>query len=687
MAPKQKPEIRGEAGQPVALYREMELVIDREALEARAAGDAQLAATDLIPIAISSEAPVLRYDWWTGDEYYEVLDHSPASVDLSYARDGMPYLLEHKSVEQHGLIENVRISPDRKLRGDLRMSRAQRSQEIRQDILDGIRKKVSVGYITGDAYEQTPGQNGGAPTRRFTQWMPFEGSGVSVPADYTVGYGRNGEGADAPPRIRTALLRFSELHPLTRSARRAEEPTMEPTPAATPAAPNVTDITERATQAAEERASNIAALANQHGCNERLAGWLKDRKTVEQVSREINDILADRLAKPVKTVDPIELSERENRQFSMARAILHASGGAIEEARGMDFGFERELMQEAQKRTPFTAGKGGTLIPLTTIKGRANVDSATSTTGGPFKFTQPGDFIELLRNATSVLRAGATVLAGLTGPVTFPKQNAAATGTWVGENPGSDMSRSNLTTTTVSLAFKTIQSASAVSRQALFSAASGNYDLEQIIRNDMARVIALAIDLGALNGSGSANQPLGLLQDTNVGTAPTLGTNGGTMAWGNWVDLETAVGDANAMGRLAYLTNTKQRGIAKKSAVLGNTAGAVPIWGGVIPGYSGAGPGSVSSPISADGVVNGYPALASNQVPRNLTKGTATTVCSAVIFGAFEHLLVGMFGAGFEILIDPYTLKLQNMIDITAWNFVDVANRYPVAFATLKDAL
>jgi HK97 family phage major capsid protein len=309
------------------------------------------------------------------------------------------------------------------------------------------------------------------------------------------------------------------------------------------------------------------------------------------------------------------------------------------------------------------------------MAGRAGVDSATGTTGGVFKFTQPGEFIPMLRNKTSVMRAGATVLPGLTGPVTFPKQGGAATANWVGENPGSDNTASNLITSTVSLAFKTIQASTSVSRQALFSAASGNYALDAIIQNDLAAVIALAIDLAGLNGLGSANQPLGILQDTSVGTAGALGTAGGTMAWTNWVALETAIGDANAddVSALSYITNTKQRGVGKTTAVLGNTASGQPIWQNV--------------PGQMDGVVNGYRAIASNQVPRNLTKGSATTVCSAVIFGAFDQLLIGMFGAGFEVLVDPFSKKNQNMIELTAWNFVDVANRYPTAFATIKDAL
>ena len=63
-------------------------------------------------------------------------------------------------------------------------------------------------------------------------------------------------------------------------------------------------------------------------------------------------------------------------------------------------------------------------------------DFTAESTGGPFKFAQPGEFITLLRNKTSVLRAGATMISGLTGPVTFPKQVTTGAATWRGENPG-----------------------------------------------------------------------------------------------------------------------------------------------------------------------------------------------------------------------------------------------------------
>lgn len=667
------------------------------------------AADGPIAVAISSETPVLRYDWWEDEVYYEILDHSPRSIDLSYAEDGLPFVNAHRSHDgdqQHGIVESISAGKDRILRGALRMSSAQRSQEIEQDIRDGIRKKVSAGYIVGDEYEQTKGGADGIPVRRYTNWMPIEVSTVPIPADYTVGIGRAASAAG-----QEALARFRSLHPSAAPKAREHTVANENTAgqngsanAADPTETAITQVRELTRQAEGERVEKLMQLGRQHGVMDRVESWLREKTSVLDATAQVQHVLEERMKRPVQQARPIALNARDNARFSYARMMLLQDDRLEKffdtdpEFAGkrskVDYGLEREVLKEASTSMP-AERKGGVYIPFVTEDDGRNltmgerlrelherdvfytaraIDSATSTTGGPFKFTQAGDFIALLRNKTSVLRAGVTVLSGLTGPVTFPKQNGPGSASWRAENPGSDLSRVDLTTTTVTLAFKTIQAAMAVSRQALFSAASGNYDLEGVVRSDLAAIIGLAIDLAGLNGSGASNQPLGLLQDTNVGTAPALGAQGGTIAWGNVVDLESAIGDANAdIGTMSYLTNTKQRGQAKKVAVLGNTASGVPLWTG--------------TPGIMDGVVNGYRAIASNQVPRNLTKGTQTTVCSAWLFGVFEHLLMGVFGGGFEMMTDPYTLKLQNMVDITAWSFVDFANRYPNAFATIKDAL
>src|SRR5687767_10374946 len=104
---------------PAKVYREMEMVVvpnDPSSSRADKPDD------DRVPIALSSEEPVERYDWWEGERFNEVLDHSSSAVDLSRATDGLPFLMDHSVREQIGLIEDVTLDADRRLRGMVRFS-------------------------------------------------------------------------------------------------------------------------------------------------------------------------------------------------------------------------------------------------------------------------------------------------------------------------------------------------------------------------------------------------------------------------------------------------------------------------------------------------------------------------------------------------------------------------------------
>lgn len=131
-----------------------------------------------VELAFSSEAPVER------SFGLEILDHGASSVDLSKMRSGAPLLMDHIHSDQIGVVESVRIDPDRVGRAVVRFGNGQRASEIFQDVADGIRRNVSVGYRVFDATEDSEG------VYRFTRWQPYEISIVSVPADSSVGVGR-----------------------------------------------------------------------------------------------------------------------------------------------------------------------------------------------------------------------------------------------------------------------------------------------------------------------------------------------------------------------------------------------------------------------------------------------------------------------------------------------------------------
>lgn len=143
--------------------------------------------TRTVELACSSEQPVER---WYG---IEILDHSPGSVRLDWCNSGRaPFLCNHETDEQIGVIESARLDADRVCRAVVRFGKSAEAEEEYQDVLDGIRTNVSVGYVV-HAYEVTRGVNGAPDTYRITDWEPLENSLVSIPADMTVGVGRSAE--------------------------------------------------------------------------------------------------------------------------------------------------------------------------------------------------------------------------------------------------------------------------------------------------------------------------------------------------------------------------------------------------------------------------------------------------------------------------------------------------------------
>lgn len=157
-------------------------------IELREPVDGTRKPDDPIPVRLSSEREVERYDWWNDELYVEVLDH--AKVDLSYARDGLPFCLDHWTSKQIGLVENVRVE-GKELVGEVRFGSHPDAAWVRQDILEGIRKKVSIGYLQGEYEIANPKRKKGEVEIRRYAFMVMEGSSVCIPADYEVGFGRS----------------------------------------------------------------------------------------------------------------------------------------------------------------------------------------------------------------------------------------------------------------------------------------------------------------------------------------------------------------------------------------------------------------------------------------------------------------------------------------------------------------
>ena len=578
-----------------------------------------------VELAFASET---LYERWWG---VEILDLSAPSVRLGRLTAGGPLLMDHDSRDHIGVIESVQIGTDRVGRAVVRFGKSARAEEVFQDVKDGIRRNVSVGYMIHKAVlvEQNEEQD----TYRVTDWEPFEVSLVSVPADASVGIGRS---ADAESPI--------EFIPLQ------EKQIMSDI--------NVEEVRAEAVKSEQKRTQEIIAMGEQfkaYGADGVAAEHLRAGKSVEETRAAIMTKIGTRA---LPSAD-IGMTQEEARSFSFVRAIQAAvliKDGKFSQARDIG-GFELDASDAVAKK--MGRESRGFFVPNEVQKRDLLV--GTPTAGGNTVATDllASSFIDLLRNKMAVTGLGAKFLTGLVGQIAIPRQTAGATAYWVAENGAPTESQQAFDQVTMTP--KTLGAFTDITRKLLLQS---SIDVEGLVRNDLATVIAMAIDLAAINGSGASNQPTGILNTAGIGSVAG-GTNGLIPTWGNLVDLESQVAVANAdLGALGYLTNAKVRGKLKQVSKVSGQNGF--IW--------------------EDGTVNGYATGVSNQVPSNLTKGTASGICSAILFGNFADLIIGQWG-NLDIMVDPYTGSTAGTVRVVALQDVDVAVRHAESFAAMKDAL
>ena len=135
-----------------------------------------------VDLAFATETPVKR---WFG---LEILDCKPRAVDLKRLLSGGPVLVGHESDDQVGVVESASVDKDGTCRATVKFGRSVRAQEILQDIGDGIRRNVSVGYMVHA--NQIDSEKDNIITYRVTSWEPYEVSIVPMPADINCGIGR-----------------------------------------------------------------------------------------------------------------------------------------------------------------------------------------------------------------------------------------------------------------------------------------------------------------------------------------------------------------------------------------------------------------------------------------------------------------------------------------------------------------
>lgn len=591
-----------------------------------------------VELSFSSEEPIER---WFGNE---VLVHEAGNIRLDRINNGGPVLINHQRNLLAGGLEkgSAHIDEDKKLRGNIRLSRTQIGEDALINIADGILVNVSVGYQIHGAREEIVD---GESTYYIDDWEPIEISLVSVPADTTVGVGRS------LPTPEEANTMADEQTP-TRT---------QPAPVPEQQAPVDMKVIENQVREKElKRLNEIEAIGATHGLVELAREHIQKGTSVEDFHKLALDALKDKPADPVRTSEDLDLgmSDREVDSYSMTRAISAMMDRKWSENGGLEreasLAMEQKLGKSARgfflpedvKRSWAPAGR--IHLPEAALRHLAPAQRdlvvGTATAGGHLVDTQllAASFIDLLHNSMVVRSLGATVISGLVGNIAIPRQTAGATAYWLPESGAPSGSQAAIDQ--VAMSPKTVGAFTDFSRRLMLQS---SISVEAFVRMDLARTIALAIDLAALVGSGASNQPTGILNTSGIGSV--LYPNGGSPTWPSTVQMETEVATDNALvGTLAYIFTALLRGSMKTTAK--DAGSGLFIWGD-------------------SGMVNGYRAEVTNQLPAGYG-----------LFGNWSDLVIGEW-SGTDILVDPYTGSTAGTVRVVAHHDCDIAVRHPESFS------
>lgn len=596
-----------------------------------------------VKFALSSEEPYERYFG------IEILGHNTDEVDLSRLQTGAPWLAEHDSTKQIGIIEEVSLDKDKVLRVLVRFSKNPLATEYFNDIVDGIRTKVSVGYQIMEMEkvgEQRNDETGEVTDiYRVTKWMPYEGSSVSIPADNSVGIGRNLEEKEL-----TIFIKSEEEDDSP-----ADEDQEEEDKEKSAVEEEIKNVEEKIFDINNSTSDNILNNNNKKDNNNKMNEHLK-------LGRLYGDLdLAVKFIEEGKSVDELKDAFLA-KKFSGASIVSMTSADAGESKERKQFNLSAYLVEQMEgKSGEHTArakelangkeGKsGGFILPRSIFVEQAKKDYVVGTPangGNLAPNTFHADPFDALWNNSVVLPSVTIYPSGVgSSSHEYPIITGKHTFQYVGENEAA--ATSNATVDKIKFTPKYFSGATTISRQLL---------KESAIRNTQSWVITQMLkawdeyrDNILLNGDGASGHITGLSNLAGVNVITTGGTVGG-LDYKKVVEMETLINFQNAnKGKRVYLTNSKVEGYLKTTPQMNN---------------------SIAMPILMNGQMNGITTNTSNQIALNTLM---------LVNGEHVHY---MEWDGYEVFVNPY--KDGGLTKIELFAQFDMQVSHPQGVSICKD--
>lgn len=607
----------------------------------------------------STEFPVRRVDPDSGKEFDEILSHENGDVDLSRLKDGAPLLEMHDLNRQRGVIEDAELD-GKSLRARARFSKTPEAQKLLDEVNDEIRQHVSIGYDLTGIVSTTKGANGRVQVR--FKWAPFEISIVSAPEDPGTGIGRGLRSfVDGTQEEKENMNRIL-LDP-NPAAGGGGAPAPQSAPSPTPdltVVQNNAVATERTRMKAINDAVTLIADKFPESV-EKFRGMavkaINDGKTAEAFKDELFAALPGVQRAKQITMAGLGMSQQEIEMYSVARGIrsMLVNKGRIDglegevhnamiaekigvEPEGMWVPPDYQVPQSRSMRRRQNRGMG---------RGKRDLNVSTFNQGGALVPTiLSTSLIEIFRNRLVCEALGCQSLSGLAGNVAMPRQTGAATAYAVPESGA--LTKSTQALDQVPLTPHRVGAWNDYTRQLLLQS---GIDVENFIRDDIMKQLAIKWDYLILQGSGANDEPVGILNTPGIGSVHF----GGAATWAKILAFETAISVANAdVGNIAFVTTPSVRGAWKNIAKIGATF-PVFIWD--------------------DGEVNGYEALVTNQILNN-----------GVAYGNWEDVIGPAMWGGFDFIVNPYSRDTEGTVRITCNSYGDVVLRHAQSMVWSDDS-
>ncbi|WP_417883674.1 phage major capsid protein [Vibrio rumoiensis] len=583
-------------------------------LETRSAKFQDKGKDGLFTLQFSSETPVMR------GGYGEVLVHSvPENVDLSRMEQGAILIDHQQSIEKMVAVCERAWIENGKGFCSIRFGTSDLALQVRADVEAGIVNSVSVGFNI-DEYSIDEENNQVIATR----WTVHEVSIVAVPADPSCKIIRSAEEIQTtsvtPETWETAAYRHQRNLNLNRI--------------------------EQITRSAKDAPWDVDEIAQR---------CIADGSSLETFRERVLD-MTTHTPQPTAGHTPENLLGRrhgistpEEPEFSISNVIRSLSGD-----RSVDIGRELEVSRDLELKGHRSSGQG-MIIPMSALVGKRDFNVAGG--GADLVGTEHRAdlFIDALRPHSVALQLGVRMLSGLRGNVSIPKQTGSATAQWLNLDGTDTVDESEPSIGNVAMKMRSLAALVPISHNLV---KQGSPDAEQLVKSDLLRMIAQGIDKALINGSGTGNEPFGIMNTAGVNTVTIADATNMIPTYEELVQMFGAVAMANAdMGNMAYLTSPD---VATKLMTQKIDAGS----GLFAWAMSEAGKGRLA----------GHPAMYSGSAPEKTT-----------LFGNWSDAIIGTWGT-VELAVNPNHNFAKGTIGVRCIHDCDIAVRNAQSFTKVITA-